>query len=577
MAQNYQELKKALHFDLLDEVARLKEGLLLPDEAEDLIARLASAIQEFPCPPLTTVFVEAVRAVPNLRPRPDTVLKLAPLPQRVGLSSDMVRAEALRLLSNVAPENFEARRICQENLSHYDQAIYGFAALGLARSGDLREEVWIKLSASRWTPDFIRAATREFVQSASPAAVELMFDWLSGKATDWENDEKYELPYVAADLLLEMGKEKEVVEFLLPRLRAENDFPGSYWSQLAREKLLNTSLGAPQAVEAFIPIVSSYCSSAMILHEAGKADERVIQILLSWLQDENREALWHATDALMMMGRNDPEIADALRRMIDVRLNRDNKLHRAYAVQSLIKLGQVDDQLVEVIISMLPESIAGWGCSNFDLLHLDLGSLRGLHDADERIVHALLPYLSGEYDNDQVYVSYEVARLLLDIGKAENEAITALTKLLEHEDIAFNVAALLVKKGQATEIVEAKLRLWLNNEHSQDRFESAQSLHQMGKMDESVLKCLLSFMGASAEQIFPVFSKIMQEQPLSANEILSLRNSLQDTETPDQYSAFQARELIFEWLFKTLESQDMESRGYNVHQPRNLAKSVTVE
>jgi HEAT repeat protein len=230
-----------------------------------VVLRLAEVAQTQPYNVLRQAFTTAVAAVPQLRVTADAVSQLRPATANRAWS---VRMEATRLLANVAATIPEARVLCEDLLRDSDPDVRCHAALGLARAGDYRQEVWLALSHYQSEYAGIEVLVRQFTSLAS-AATDSMVALLAS------DDAKQR--FAIARLLVGAGRAPlQVANTLIASLSAEEPMPRL------------------QAAEFLVQI--------------GRTDERVVDALIASLSAEEPGLRVQAAQLLAQMGRTDKQM-----------------------------------------------------------------------------------------------------------------------------------------------------------------------------------------------------------------------------------------------------------------------------
>jgi HEAT repeat protein len=206
-------LEPLLHSHLLLAAACVADDVgVKRSYGEKIVCRLANVIQKQPYAPFTTTFVATVRALPQLKLSAEAVGKLAPVAE---FDEWEPRMEAARLFSNVAATNPQAHELCDSLLKDDDPDVRCHAALGLARAGDVRVEVWKALAHYSSSYAHIEASVRQFLSDADDRVVEALRSCLT--------HEDHDLRVRAADLLVRMERADDgVVEALRSCLTHEN-------------------------------------------------------------------------------------------------------------------------------------------------------------------------------------------------------------------------------------------------------------------------------------------------------------------------------------------------------------------
>lgn len=159
---------------------------------ERIILRLGEIVWELPYKPLTEALRHTLIKLKYLRPSTNMVKGLEPLTRH---QDELIRAWTTYLISNVTAENSNARCLCEVLLDDNYPLVFEFAALGMARSGDFRLEVWEGLYSASYMKE-----VREIVASAPEEAWDVLLRMLKDK--DPHDCVK------AAEILTEMGSER---------------------------------------------------------------------------------------------------------------------------------------------------------------------------------------------------------------------------------------------------------------------------------------------------------------------------------------------------------------------------------
>jgi HEAT repeat protein len=522
--------------------------------AQEVIVRLGEVVAGLPHEPLTKCFVETVRALPRMRPSPETITALEHLEKYPNWE---VRMEAARLFSNLAASDAKARDLCRRLLADSDEDVRCHAALGLARAGEYAETILTALYRSVESAfPHNSSAVRDFFNSApSPAWTSLR----SCLSTDHR-----ELRYRAAALLDKLGRaDEQVVSALLSCLSGDERWLRSRAAELlvklgrtdqqvvpalrsclsaddpalrhgAAEVLAKLGHADEQVVSALRSCLSAddpwlRSSAAALLENLGRADEQVVSALRSCLSADESWLRSSAAELLGKLGRADEQVVSALRSC----LSADERWVRSHAAELLGKLGYADEQVVFTIRSWLlaDESALRQGAAE---------ALGKLGCADEQVISALRSCLSA----DDPGLRSRVAEVLGKLGYADEQVVSALRSCLSVDEpwLRSDAAKVLEKLGRGDEQVVCALRSWLSADDPRVRSSAAEVLEKLGRADENSLATLVAAIDSKATDAISACRKLHRRIWPAEHEAKSLAALLFSRERqPD-------RQWLFSWV-----------------------------
>jgi HEAT repeat protein len=508
--------------------------------AQEIIARLASAVRLKPYFQLEQVFVDTVRALPRLRPSPETVSALAPLAESTNRS---LRMEAARLFSNVAGENDSARQLCEDLLDDQDEGVRCHAALGILRSADYRTEAWSALARFQRSDAHIEPAVRAFFTEIPPAA-------LASLRSELLSAEDVSVRYNAAWLLHELGRaeEAEVVPVLTELLSADDAHV-----RLRAARLLHL-LGQDEEA-MMVPVLTELLrernlimaqEATKLLKHLSRAEE-AIRVLTELLGDERGFMRLQAASMLHQLGR-DEEVVRMLPEWLaaaDVNV----RFHAAWLVHHMFRAEEVE--VVPALTELLGEEDLGSIWRNQVVWMLKEQS------AAEEAIPALTKLLSAE----DVSVRYNAAWLLHELGRAEEaEVVPVLTELLSADDahVRFQAARLLHQLDRDEEVVPMLLE-WLAAENTFVHLQAASLLVQIGRADQQVQEQVARIAEPqSLEELLVLWRRVVRGDLISNTEGQVLAGML-SVHPGDSVVQQGARRLLFSWLWEKMESPGVRS------------------
>ncbi|MBC7883730.1 MAG: NACHT domain-containing protein [Anaerolineae bacterium] len=178
----------------------------------EVISKLAKVIQQQPYTLFTQCFIQTIRSFPiSFYIDEQRVNDLEPL-----LANEKweVRMEAVRLVSTLTNESLFAKQLCEMKLGDEDPDVRCHAALGLARAGVYRKDVWLALAkfGSQYTN--IEAVASDFFKKTPQEAFLSLIGWLS--------DDDSSMRLEGASLLQKMGSTDPRVVERLARIISPN-------------------------------------------------------------------------------------------------------------------------------------------------------------------------------------------------------------------------------------------------------------------------------------------------------------------------------------------------------------------
>jgi hypothetical protein len=513
--------------------------------SQRIIVDLARVIRSQPYRQLTATFVQTVRALPALRARADTISALAPLAK---YEEWEVRMEAARLFSNVTTDNAEARSLCEQMLEDDDPDVRCHAALGLARAGDNRLEVWRSVMMFMRPYTHVKPAVLEFMAGRAEDSVAALQSALLS-----EDYSERHYSFQAARLL---GYQQQVRDFLLEQLSAES--PGVRFA--AARKLTEAYSSIDQVSETLRSLLNAGWAD-----ESGKREEA--ESLLSLYESDNDQpendqpendtealyaqlisgsysSVYQAMRSLQNAGEPDEKIA----RSLTTQLGDDDPSVRYTVAANLIRLGSIDEPVVTALTSCLTAEDAPLRVKAAQMLFR-------IGRAGQDVVDSLRPLL----DSTDVSVQVPAAFLLGRLSSVSEEVINALLTILIEDKAGERIVALSILKANdlTRDAVIKRLLSRLNADDLEDRVKTAALLTQLGSGD-AALETVAKMASPQPWAALGAFDKILKCQPLAHDdgEALAALTTIQDDDSPAQRKA---RELIFSWLWQKLEPQNKEA------------------
>ncbi len=531
---------------------------------EKIVVRLAEAIQTHPYAPMTTAFVQTVRSLPRLRPSPETVDSLALLVKHRDWE---VRMESTRWISNVAVENKNAHRLCEELFKDQDPDVRCHAAVGLIRTGNYRSEIWEALTRFVFDDDLthLEYVLEEFVSLPNQA-----FDGLLSVLSA----EEPWLRVQAATLLREWGRaDSQLIGAIRSVLAAKDDGLHFEAVELLRE-WGRTDPQLSDAIRSWLAAEEPWLrvQAARLLRECGQTDSQLTDALRSVLAVEEPDLRVQAASLLRKWEQTDPQLIDSLRSVLTV----EESWLRFEAAEPLREWGQTDPQLIDAIRS--------WLAAENPWLRFEAAKL--LHEW-EWTNPQLIDAIRSTLDAENPWLRFEAAKLLREWGQSDPQLIDAIRSVLTAEAprLRFEAAKLLREWGQSDPQLIDAIRPWLAAENPWLRFQAANLLREWRRQDpqlidalRSVLTCEdpeLRFEAANllqeiaernnevvtqiARLIIPdplealaACRRIARQEPVLANDVAALVEitRIREDDTDQQSTV---REWLFEWLWRRLE------------------------
>jgi NACHT domain len=287
--------------------------------AEEVIVRLGKVLGELAYRPIEDSFVETVRGTPRIRLSEDGVRDLAHLK---GYPNWKVRMEVARLFSNVAASDALAKGLCEELMADSDGDVRCHAALGLARGGELSEQVLLSLAWGVNPYTEITSALSEFLRSA-PAEVESAIQQMLELAEEGARDAAQDLVSLreGQPLLRRELKQSRTVAFD------------------ARDAALHSE-DVDVRLDAF-----------RVLARTGETNPELQEIARSWLQASDVESRLAGAEFLT----NERLSIDLASNVLRALLNDSEAEVRLRAAQILISADAGDRQAIETARALLAD------------------------------------------------------------------------------------------------------------------------------------------------------------------------------------------------------------------------------
>lgn len=328
---------------LLHSALRLAAACIVDDVGirrsvvEDVLLRLGVTALNQPYAPLVEAFVDTARAVPRFRLSDGGVHSLQPVSSHPNWK---VRMECARLLANVSSDCAVALSSCELMLNDPDPDVSCHAALGLAKAGDYRPEVWRALA--HFYKPFVKIEPNlsDFVASApanAHAALLALFD--TGDSED---------RFAAGALLWRLGFLNDaLVEQLVGNFRWRSE------ALLFRQRLGRLDGGV-------IGLLSSRLKTAgfderlwiaSLLVELRQADSALLAAaLVPVLAASDPAQVLTASEILLGISVEDTEVSRAISRLLK---SSPGKVP-GRAVALLLRTRAIDDQVICAFIDALP-------------------------------------------------------------------------------------------------------------------------------------------------------------------------------------------------------------------------------
>lgn len=507
--------------------------------AQRVIVELAQLIRVKPYAELINVFIRTVRALPALRARPETVSALAPLAK---YNHWEVRMEAARVFSNLTTENAEALGLCKQLSEDEDADVACHAALGLARAGDTRPEIWLSLLNYDNGVTHMKPAAREFLagrmEEAKAAWVPLLEspdEDLRGRAL-WALRGINQIPARVLNDLASTLESGEPERHLRAAFELEDLGKGN-------EKTFDAMLSALTSEE-----VGDEEKDSAFWRLAAKApaDTRIIDVMVAWLASGPARL---QNDAAFYI-RNAENVDDLTMLKLLPLLSHEEFASRLRVASTLYTLGDKGEQVFDVIAAALDSD-------DLDARRNAATLLKDDKRAEEKVLQALLSLLDSEDDHARI----QAARLLKE-RKYEDEKITEVLLSIAttgQKFIAFNfyresAVRVLMEDDGAKGRVRDTLLPQLNDQDVELRLRAATLIKEAGDVN-SALEAVARVAEPQPWAALGACQKVFSGQRITREdgEALAGLVSVRDGDTGFQQ---QARGLLFNWLWKALEPQE---------------------
>jgi HEAT repeat protein len=503
--------------------------------SQRVIVELANIIRAQPYSQLILVFTNTVRALPKLRAKPETISALAPL---VEYHDWEVRMEAARIFSNVTSENAEALALCERLLEDTDSDVRCHAALGLARVGDNRPEVWLALLKFHGYGAYIKPAFREFLVANSGVAKAAWTPLLDSKEAEMRRSAAmalYEIRQSSNKALKVLVADLNASD---PQLRLKAAM-SLLWLNNMDERAIAT---LSSLVTAAIADDDSYAGlSALGALLRVPKHEKIVDTAASWLNFADLELRYYAAEYLMKIGRTDDETIAPLLSQLTV----DDPYQRLKAAITSRWMGRETEDVFEALASCL---IA----EDITVLFQAAQAIYEMGRADNRVAHALTALLNSEDPE----IKFEAARLLRKMGQEDDNVVTALFSIAANNDSYFRTSAVqeLAEMGRADDRLVSMLHSQVTAGESTSRFEAANLLKAAGRGDVA-LETIAKMADAQPWVALGACQKVLKHEKLSLAdgealaEIVSMREG-------DSSERRKARAWLFDWLWGMIEPQE---------------------
>lgn len=503
--------------------------------SQRIIVDLARVAQAQPYSQPIATFTQTVRALPNLRAKAETISALAPLVQHPHWA---VRMEAARLFSNVTSDNAEAVTLCKNLLSDRDTDVKCHAALGLARAGDNRPEVWQALVNFRTSLAHIEAAALEFFTENASKITPILSSFLASENLDLRID--------AANLLHTLGEVDHAVTDMLRELLTASEIKISL---RAAQMLVSMGAGDNNVVETLItlatleiPSEQRYISTRSLrtLVEMAPKDQRVIDIVVTKLTAGGEHSFEIAYSLRQLGQLNEKTAAKVLSQLVT-----DNPAERYRTANLLNAMGWPKKDIIEPLYSVLEDSNLKLRTSAANLLY-------GLGERDQRISDVLFAAL--ESDNKNLH--YSIALSLMRKGRTEKRVIDELISQLSAGEIYFpdDAMSLLRDIPWAQEKAISNLVSNLSTGTPQLIVNTARRLWEFGR-EEIAIEAWAKLLDPHPWAALGAWQKIKACQPLTRADSEALLN-LTTGRQEDSAEQKVAREWIFHSIWETLEPKE---------------------
>lgn len=503
--------------------------------SQRIIVELARIVQTQPYERLIQVFVNTVRALPNLRAKPEIVTALAPL---ADYDDWRVRMEAARVFSNVTTENPEALASCGKLLSDGDPDVRCHAALGLARAGDRRPEIWQKLLK------YYSGLTH-----MKPAALEFLVANLDEAKAAWIPLLKSDDPILRNRVLWALRGVRQIPADMLDNLFSELNAADPKQRLAAAVQLESLGKNDERMSAIFLSALTAdwasesekYSAWRNLTRESTAVDARIVGIMTEWFASSSGFLQEIATTYLPGYAQAD----DSAKSTLFALLSGENSAVRFRAARTLYSMGNRDEKVFDALVAAL----------NDDYFYKRLGAaeiLRAEQRSEERVIGALSPFLN----NDDLDVRLEAARSLMALKYDGEAVVNALLPLATaDEDYRGERAVEILSEDDRTkEMVRNALLPQLTADDIQLRLQAARRMGMVGSV-EVALEAVAKVVEPQPWVALGAYQKILNGQGLTYEDGKVLCNmvSVRDGDTDVQK---QARELLFDWLWEAIEPRE---------------------
>ncbi|HEY7770781.1 HEAT repeat domain-containing protein [Longimicrobium sp.] len=466
--------------------ACIADDVKLPKSTvQRVFVELVGALTRLPYRPLADSFVQAVRAVPRLRPEPRVITALEAMLRNPHWD---VRMQTARLLANAAPADPAARAACRLMLHDKDQDVACHAALGLAQVGEYGPRVWTALG--RFEDPFARieVLVREFLRFAPEQALGDLLDFAGSEEADGTQvrrllhviAEEENVAQRAAAALAEAPAERVLSA---TRLLREAGYGGSAFGT-PLISVIRVSEGATRAVAlvllATVPPTPELIVElrACAVYVDGELRLRLAAQLAEW-QD------WHpsvAAGLVPLLCSTDERLAgratvvlkgfpssEALHAALVAALGTDEPYNRLRIAGVLWARGYRDDAPARAIVPLLGHEIA------------NVRSQAGRFLRDLPLSGALERELLSHLEAQSPAAQIAAAEFLLQEPRLRVAVARAVAPLVEHESVWIREAALAVlRRLPRSDTLERELLDRLSRAGFRARLAFVEVLHTIG-------------------------------------------------------------------------------------------------
>jgi HEAT repeat protein len=529
----------------------------------EVISRLAKVIQLQPYSLFKQSFIQISRSFPtSFCIDEQRITDLEPLLTNEDLQ---IRMESTRLLSTTAKESTYAKQLCEKQLGDSDADVCCHAALGLARAGDYKRDVWLALAKFRSQGSEIEVAVSDFLKKAlPPEALSSLIGLLS--------DDAFDIRLEAARLLQQMGNTDPRIARTLIDLLSDNN--SSVRLDAAR-LLQQMGITSTHVVETLFDLLSG--DNSFIRMEAVgilykmESGPRVVETLIDLLSGDNFDIRLSVAIMLKSMKNTEntfPYVVKTLFELLSV------SFPARIRVLAALNLRQIGLGFEEVLIDLLSDTSSDIRLQAALILqqddsysiHLKAAGMLPIESTGSRVVETLIGLLSDDASNIRLQAASLlqvmeitdpcVVGTLIDLlSDASSDIRLQAASLLQQNDnysIYLKAAGMLPIESTSSRVVETLIGL-LSDASSDIRLRATSLLQQMLSTDPHVVEILVGIIAPSSQELLLVCQKVQACEPLFPSDYTTLSSFLNVTAN-DVSVLKAAKELMFNLLSQKLES-----------------------